>query len=467
MLVEEAAAKFKEVLNKEGIIRVITHLDTDGLSSAAILIRALREFDQQFSVRVVKQLEDSLIEQIFNETKRQKCKAVFFLDLGSNKIEKILSLASNCKVIVLDHHSIEKKDFLEFIKDNENLLFVNPELEKKDEDKSSASSIVYSFIKTLGSKKKELSQLAILGMIGDLVDKSISKLNKSILEDAKESGLVTKRGPIVFSATRPIHKSLELNSSIFIPSVTGSQNGAMAFLRELDIKIASDHGYRTLLDLSEEEMSRLLTGIVLARMESAKSQDIIGNIYLVKFNGYLMDARELSTMINACGRLGYPSLALAFLLGSKKAKDRIEFVYSKYRHLLIDALNYVNVTEKVIGRNYVLINAKNRIRDTMIGTVTSILASSFIYPSGKILIGMAYRKDKKIKVSARLSGHGEDASEINLTQVLSNALGDLECYEVGGHTRAAGCLISQKDEDNFIDKIQKTLEVEEIKVSVD
>ena len=161
------------------------------------------------------------------------------------------------------------------------------------------------------------------------------------------------------------------------------------------------------------------------------------------------------------------SLALAFLLGSKKAKDRIEFVYSKYRHLLIDALNYVNITEKVQGRNYVLINAKNRIRDTMIGTVTSILASSFIYPSGKILIGMAYRKDKKIKISARLSGHGEDVSEINLTKVLSQAIENLECYEVGGHMRAAGCLINQKDENNFIDNLQKTLEVEEIKVNVD
>jgi RecJ-like exonuclease len=466
MLVEDAALKFKETLKKEGIIRVITHLDTDGLSSAAILIRALRELDQQFSVRVVKQLEDKLVEQLFNESKRQNCKAVFFLDLGSNKIEKILSLANYCQVIILDHHEIEKKDFLDFIKDNPNILFVNPELEKKDEDKSSASSIVYSFIKNLGSQKKELSQLAVLGMIGDLVDKSISKLNKSILEDAKESGLVTKKGLVVFSATRPIHKSLEMNSSIFIPSVTGSQNGAIAFLRELDIKIASDQGYRTLLDLSEEEMSRLLTGIVLARMDSSKSQDIIGNIYLVKFNGYLFDARELSTMINACGRLGYSSLALAFLLGSKRAKDKIEFVYSKYRHLLIDALNYVNITEKVQGRNYVLINAKNKIRDTMIGTVTSILASSFIYPSGKILIGMAYRKDKKIKVSARLSGHNEDLSEINLTKVLSQVLQDLECYEVGGHTRAAGCLISQKDEDHFIEKVQKALEVEEIKMNV-
>lgn len=466
MLIEEAASKFQETLKKDGIIRVITHLDTDGMSSAAILMNALREFDQQFSVRVVKQLEDKLIEQLFNEIKKQKCKAVFFLDLGSNKIEKILSLANYCQVVVLDHHEIEKRDFLDYIKNNPNVLFVNPEIEKKGDDKISAASIVYNFVKSLGSEKKELSQLAILGMIGDMVDKSISKLNKFILEDAKESGMIVKRGLIVFSATRPIHKSLELNSSIYIPSVTGSQNGAMAFLRELGIQSRTDTGYRTLLDLSEDEMSRLLTAIVLARMENAKSQDIVGNIYLIKFNGYLMDARELSTMINACGRLGYFSLALSFLLGSKKAKEKIDFVYSKYRHFLVEALNYVNVIEKIQGRNYIVINAKNKIKDTIIGTVTSIMASSYLYPPGKILVGMAYRRDKKIKISARLSGNREDENDINLSQLLTKMLQDFECYEVGGHTRAAGCLINAKDENAFIEKFQKTMEIEEIKINV-
>ncbi len=466
MLIEEATAKFKDTLKKEGIIRIITHLDTDGMSSAAILIKALRDMDQQFSVRVVKQLEDRLVEQLFNEVKKQKCKAVFFLDLGSNKIEKILSLANFCQVIILDHHDIEKREFLDYLKDNPNILFVNPELEKSDDCKVSASSIVYNFVKTLGSEKKELSQLAILGMIGDMVDKNISKLNKNILEDAKASGMLIKKGLIVFSATRPINKSLELNSSIYIPSVSGSQNGAIAFLRELDIQFRTATGYRTLLDLSEDETSRLLTAVALARMENAKSQDIIGNIYLIKFNGYLMDARELSTMINACGRLGYFSLALSFLLGSKKAKEKIEHVYSKYRHLLFEALNYVNINEKIQGRNYVVINAKDRIKDTIIGTVTSILASSSLYPPGKILIGMAYRKDKKIKISARLSGNREDENDINLSQLLVKMLQNFECYDVGGHPGAAGCLINLKDENAFIEKFQKTMEIEEIKITV-
>jgi single-stranded-DNA-specific exonuclease len=467
MLIEEAAIKFKETLGKEGIIRIVTHLDTDGLSSAAILIKALRKLDQQFSVRTLKQLEDNVIEKLFIEIKKQKCKAVFFLDLGSNKIEKILSLANFCQVIILDHHEIPNREFLDYIKDNPNILFVNPEIESNEKGgKISASSIVYTFIKKLDDNKDllSLSQLAILGMIGDMVDKEVGKLNKTILEDAKTTGMQTKKGPIVFSATRPIHKSLELNSSIFIPGVTGSQNGAIAFLRDLDIPFRTEKNYRTLLDLNEHEMSKLLTAIILARMESSKSQDVIGNIYLIKFNGYLMDARELSTMINACGRLGYSSLALSFLLGSKRAKEKIEYVYSKYRHHILNGLNYVNIIEKIQGKNYMIVNAKDKIKDTIIGTVISILASSCVYPQGKILVGMAYRRDKKIKVSARISGR--ENTEYNLCKLLESVVADIKDCEVGGHPNAAGCLIRQRDEPNFIKKLQQSLEIEEIKIAI-
>jgi RecJ-like exonuclease len=465
MLVEEAALKFKETLKKEGIIKVITHLDTDGLSSAAILVKALRRLDQQFSVRTLRQLEDKVIENLFAEVKKQKCKAVFFLDLGSNKVEKILALANFCQVIILDHHDINNRDFLDCIKDNANILLVNPELENMD-GKISASSVVYNFIRALDDNKDliQLSQLAILGMIGDMVDKEISKVNKNILEDAKATGMQIKKGLVVFSSTRPIHKSLELNSSIFIPGVSGSQNGALSFLRDIDIPIRTDKGYRTLLDLSEQEMSRLLTAVILARMESSKNQDVVGSIYLLKFNGYVLDAREISTMINACGRLGYPSLALSFLLGSKRAKEKIEFVYSKYRHHLLDGLNYVNAINKIQGKNYAIINAQDKIKDTIIGTVISILASSCVYPEGKVLVGMAYRKDKRVKISARISGR--ECNGYNLCKLLEGIVSDIDDVEVGGHPNAAGCLIKQKDEPEFIKRLQKSLEIEEIKIAV-
>ena len=42
------------------------------------------------------------------------------------------------------------------------------------------------------------------------------------------------------------------------------------------------------------------------------------------------------------------------------------------------------------GRGYIILNAKDKIKDTIIGTITSILSHSAVYDQETILIGMAY-----------------------------------------------------------------------------
>ena len=218
-----------------------------------------------------------------------------------------------------------------------------------------------------------------------------------------------------------------------------------------------------MLELDENELSRLITAVLLRRIGGGHSQDILGNIYLIKFYGHLYDARELSAMINACGRLNYSSLALAFAIGSKTAKEKVQEVYTKYKQHIVKSLNWVHTNKKIEGNNYVIVNARNSIKDTMIGTVTSILASSSVYPKGTILVGLAYRDDNKIKVSARLSGMYENNHAQNLSNLLKEALGQIE-GEVGGHANAAGCLIDKSCENNFLESLQKTMSIQQIKL---
>jgi len=464
MKVQEAVSRFRDTLKKEGMIRVVTHIDTDGLSSAAILISALKKLDQQFWVASVKQLEDTHIEQFYEEGRKKKWKAIFFLDLGSNKLAEISKMSEFAKVAILDHHQIEEKfilgDALQNIQ-NENFIFVNPLIEGEEQN-TSASSVVYQFVKELDPTNEDLAQLAVLGMIGDVLDKNISKVNKDVIDDAKLHGTQVKKGLNVFSTTRALHKALEFGSSIFIPGVTGSSNGALAFLRDLDIEVKDKNrgGYRTLLDLSKEELSRLITGIMLRR--TSRDEEIIGNIYLLKMFGRLYDARELSAMVNACGRLGSAGVALAFLMNSDVAKEKTELIYNEYKHHLVSGLNFVNCTKKIESEGYFIVNAKDNVKDTIIGTVMSILASSSVYSNGTILVGMAYRDDK-IKVSARLAG--QNSNDVNLHQILSSVVKQTG-GEVGGHVRAAGALIPKQKEEEFTDLLQKALSIEEIKIKI-
>jgi single-stranded DNA-specific DHH superfamily exonuclease len=88
----------------------------------------------------------------------------------------------------------------------------------------------------------------------------------------------------------------------------------------------------------------------------------------------------------------------------------------------------------------------------------SILSNSLIYEEGTILVGMAYYSNK-IKVSARNVGReGRNVREI-LQRVVDKTGG-----EVGGHEFAAGCMVSREKEDEFLDILQKNLEIELVKI---
>ena len=454
--INEASEKFKEIFDKEGIIRIVTHLDTDGLTSAAILTEILLKYNQKFWISIVKQLEDSIIKDLEEDASKGKFKALMFLDLGSNKITKISKIG--VPIFILDHHEIEAS--FESYSEKENFCFVNPLNEK-----ISAAGLCYLFAKELGGEKR-LAQFAVLGMIGDVLDKSISKLNSLILTDAKRGGMEIRRGLTVFSAMRPLHKALEFSSSIFIPGVTGNPKGSFEMLREIGIEVKTSRGWRTMMDLSQEELSRLITTILIRRVNDGRNQDIIDNIYLIKIAGQIWDAREVSTILNACGRLGYGGLALSFLLGSREAREEVENIYSSYKHLLIKALNWIENAKKIQGERYVIVNAKASIKDTIIGTAMSILSSSFIYPKGTILIGMAYRPDDKIKISARIvRDRSKKEVSINLNKLLNSVINVIG-GEVGGHANAAGGLISKDKEKVFIELIQKELSTQEVSIKI-
>ena len=108
-------------------------------------------------------------------------------------------------------------------------------------------------------------------------------------------------------------------------------------------------------------MSKLITAIIL-RINQKDTENLIGNIYLVKFFNRLEDARELSAMINACSRLDRSHVAFSLCIGNKKARKRAETIYANYKQHLISGLNFISNLKKIEGQNYVIINAKNNIK---------------------------------------------------------------------------------------------------------
>jgi RecJ-like exonuclease len=436
-IIEKEGNIFLEKINGKEVY-LISHFDTDGITSATIALKSLKRLDSRFSLKIFPRLEKEDI------LKFPRDKILLMMDLGSNFLEELTKLDN--EIFIIDHHEIPK------IIKKENLHIINPHLSKNEE--ISSSGLVYLFFKNLIKEYKDLAKLAILGMIGDSMEKSIDKLNHSIIQDGE---IKRRRGLLIYPSTRPINIVLEYSSNFFIPGVTGNSQGVLELLRESGIKPVNGK-YKSIVDLTDEEMSKIITSIML-RNPKFKNKEILGDIFLIKFYNRLEDAREISAMINACSRLDEVDVAIQFCMEISNIKKKAELTHAKYKQYLISALNYVYTTEKIEGDKFIIINAKEKIKETIIGTVASILSNSIVYEEGTIIVTMANYQDK-IKISSRCVGENKK----NLREFLSEVINKIG-GEVGGHESAAGGIIKKDKEEEFINLLKKNLEIETIKIN--
>jgi len=436
--IREAISKIDE-LSKEKRIRVVSHFDTDGITSAAVFSRALSRWGKEFSLEIVKSLDEEFVRGL------PEGDVLVFLDLASGSLDVLGERKG--EVIVLDHHEIIHEV-------PKNVLMVNPVLEEGCESLS-GSAICYLFARELNEENRDLANLGVIGMVGDLQEKNIGKLFDGIISDSETT---IKKGLMLYPATRPLNMALEYSSNPYLPGVSGNREGVMNLLREAEIKYENGR-YKSLCELSEDEMMKLITSIVLKAKGEVKEGELIGNLFLVKFFNKMEDARELSALINACSRMGSPEVALGFCLGNKSWRAEAEKVYITYKQNLVSALRYVEASKKIDEKDYMIINAKDNVQDTIIGTVCSIISHSPLYETGKIVVGMAYSDDGRIKVSSRLVGR-EGRNVRDLLNRVVVPLGG----EVGGHPGAAGCVIGRDKEEEFIEELGKVLRIETVKV---
>jgi len=419
-------------------LQIITHFDTDGITSGAIMIKALKRLDKAFNIRIVKNLTREIIQEL------PKDKVTLFLDLASGSLEE-LGKSGIEKIFIVDHHQVTEK-----IPDN--VKIVNPELWEKE--KISGAGMTYLFCKEIDSKNKESAKLAVIGTIGDCLEKELDSINHGILEDSE---IKRKKGLMIYPATRPINRVLEYSSDPYIPGVTGNYKGITELLREAGLTPEGGK-YKSIIELDEKESRNLITGILLRNPE-IKNKELLGELFLIKFYNKLEDARELSAKINACSRNGNSDVALRFCLEDSKAKKEAESIHVKYKQQLLSGIKYAQEeAEKINGKGYLILNAKDKIKDTIIGTVTSILSHSPKYDQETIIIGMAYDKEK-LKISGRSVGR----KGRNIREVLSNSVVQFNA-EVGGHEFAAGATINKEYEEEFITALKKTLDLEVVKI---
>jgi len=434
---------------KKDTVRVISHLDCDGICSAAVLIKTLNHLNWPYELSIIPQLDE---EQILLLAK-EPFEHIIFTDLGSGQLPLIQKYLKK-KILILDHHELgaEQKD--------ENLIHINPHLFGIDgSHEISGAGTVYLFCKEAVPELKA-AHLAIIGAIGDVQDQQgMHSLNQEILQQAiKEGTLEVKKGLKFFGLqTRPLHKILEYSSDCYIPGVTGSESGAIQFLKHLGIEPKQGSKWRTYHDLTDEELQKLSAAIIIKRKDESEPSKIFGDVYVLpqEKKGPLRDGKEFSTLLNACGRMNNAEVGIAACLNDPAGKRKALNTLKEYRKEIVKGLRWYRSVESTMpsGENYRIINGRDEIPATIIGTIASILSKSNEFPDKTFILGLAYTKDK-IKVSIRITGMntGIDLKAI-ISEIVKRSGG-----EAGGHNNAAGAILQRNQEEAFIAAAQEIFE---------
>ena len=452
--VKKAAEEFRKIDKKE-VIRIISHLDADGISACSIMIKLLNNDNRKYSVSVVQQLNKALLKQLAEEP--YNC--FIFTDIGSGLITDIRELLKGKKVFILDHHSIEAID------DLSSITFVNPHICGIDGGREiSGAGVVFKFACAVDKGMEEFAHIAVIGAIGDLQERGgFLRLNNDILNLAiKKNRIKVIRGLRIFgSQTRPLHKALEYCTDPYIPGVSGSESGAIQFLYQIGIEPKNGSSWKKIVHLDEGDMKKLVTGIIMKRLNEANPDDVLGNVYILPHEddeSPTKDAKEFATLLNACGRLGRASLGIGACLGDKKIKQEAIRSLGDYKKEIVNALNWYNdnkFSDDVFwGSRFVIINAKDNVMSTIIGTLASILSKSNVMVNNTLILSMAHALDGNTKISLRTTNN---LNCIDLKKIIEEIIHGIGNSEAGGHQSAAGAVIPTDKETVFIETAKEVL----------
>ena len=437
------AANILDLSKRGSRVLVVTHIDADGLSSGSIAFSALARKDVAVSLRALPDLDQRAIDGL----KADKFDFYLLTDLGTGLLGA-LSKAFGDSFAVIDHHQIPAGD-------SSHSRLVNAWNYGYDGGSEACSAtMAYTFAKAVDEKANlDLSALALVGALGDRQDRgperSLGGLNKLALDDAVSQGLVSVSKDLVFFGreTRPVHEAISMSAAPSIPGLSGAKDAALASLTNSGFKLKEGGRWRTLGELSEEEkgkVTEVITGFIASSGGGSELlSELVGLVYDFEYEDPLTplrDAREFSSLLNACGRMERTDLGIAICLGDREGalKEALALV-GEYRSKLNKAIQKLQAeTDKIATNgNVMFVMGEGFIEERMTGSVSSLLASSERYRD-KLVIVRTRSGEAELKYSSRLGD--SYAGKVNLGEVMRAAAEGVGGVG-GGHSMAAGAKI--------------------------
>ncbi len=457
----EASAVIRTAAKEQSPILVVTHFDADGISAGSIILSAINRLGTPAHLRVVESLSERVVEEIDGT----ESSLVIFTDIGSGYLTLLSKGLRNRRIVVADHHQVLGEPAPNLVHFNTHLFGFNGSTEV------SGAGTAYLLAKSLDSRNRDLSPMALIGCLGDQQDKgprrTLIGLNLEILNDAIETRLVEETQDLVFFGrqTRPVHRAIASTTSPFLPGLSNEEDKCLALLDKANIPTKVEDRWRTISDLSIDEKRRLVDGviqhIISLRMSGEIALDLIGAVYtLTKEDLWtpLRDAREFATLLNACGRMGKPGLGIALGIGDRGAAfEEAQQVYGDYRRSLAKYMNWLAGNPSVLKQQgrVVVVRGEGVIDENMTGAVSSLISSSNLFGDTKVTLVVTSTEEGEAKISARATDQLVEKG-VNLGRILQT-LAPNYGGNGGGHAIAAGATVEREGLESFLEEFRRVV----------
>jgi len=425
----ESAARF---IKQHKYVCLVTHNDSDGLTSAAIMIQAFKREGMTYFHKIFPKLDAGLVSVLSSSFPEDFL--MVFCDIGSGQSE-FLSVLPN-PIVILDHHVPVGKSPAKVV--------VNPiTVGLEGSYMISGAGVSYLTARAMNPENADLSSLAVAGMIGDR--QLMVAANAEILEEAKEIGVVTARRGLKIGDGNLFDVLMRTTEPYL--DITGKPDEISAFLAGLNL----DEN-KNIHDLTDEEMDRLCKA-VLEKLEPLNSPDATeaaaGDVYYLK-NQLVENVFDLAGILDSCNKDEDFEMAIALCLGDETVVDKMFEVYRTIQETLVNNLAVILPTAQTL-ENVSYIYGKD------LHSAGNISTTYIRYVNPQKPFVCLNENDGVIRISARgtrlLIREGLDLS-IAIKQAAESVGGS-----GGGHNIASGGLLPPGAEtvENFMTKLNEII----------
>ncbi|MDD1732531.1 MAG: DHH family phosphoesterase [Methanothrix sp.] len=394
-------------------MRVISHNDADGITSAALICIALRRAGIPFQATLLNRLDESVLAGL-------DCPVVF-CDMGSGKPEIVSRVKEDC--FVLDHHRPVG---------NMECMHLNPHLFGIDGAfELSAAGTVYSVVRHMG-ENSDLAGLALVGAMGDR--QAMIGANRTILDEAVSSGAVEVRAGLKMAQDGPVEEVFASSIEPLLDYV-GDRDAVRRFLQELGVS-GNVEGQE------KGDLARLCTAITLKLLMqgSFAADSIVGEVIRLRHE-VVENSLEMVQLLNACGNRDVPGLGLQICLRDESVLPEARRMAAEYKdHILREIVLLREKSRAMKNIRYL------KMENGEAGAIVSGLGIRYLYTDLPLIT--LNHKDDMVKISAR--GNKPLISQgLDLSVALRKAAGAVGGAG-GGHTIASGASIPPGSEDRFL-----------------